>query len=103
MKKKKEKTPTYQVTYEQIRGYIQQGYERGFKKGKEETIELATKYSMAVPLMALRDEFGFGQKRLLQFYESFMDLYDSIEKGYLTIEDIVKTINEETDIEIVDK
>lgn len=65
MKKKKEKkTPTYNVTYEDIQNYIKQGYE----KGKEHSIERATNLSVAVPLMVLRDEFGFGNKRLNQFF-----------------------------------
>lgn len=94
---KKNKTPTYQVTYEQIENYIKQGYE----KGRKESIEKASQYSMAVPIMVLRDEFGFGKQRIDKFINEFMKLYDAIQEGYLDIKDIVKTINEETNVKIV--
>lgn len=93
MKKKKEKrTPTYQVTYEQIEAYIKQGYE----KGRKDSVQMATDFSLAVPMLVLHDEFGFGEKRLFKFYEAFEKLYESINEDYLTIEDILKTLEEET-------
>lgn len=98
MKKKKEKkTATYIVTYDEIQNYIRQGYE----KGRQDSIERATNLSVAVPLMVLRDEFGFGNKRLNQFFDNFLELYDSIDKNYLNIDDILKTLKEETGIEII--
>lgn len=100
MKKKKnkeKKTPTYTLTYEQIEAYIQKGYE----KGRQDAIERASQYSMAVPVMVLRDDFGFGKKRLDKFLDSYMELYDAIEEGYLNLDDIIETVNEETSVEIV--
>lgn len=96
-KEKKIKTPTYQVTIEQIRAYVQQGYE----KGRSEAIQTATDYSMAVPIIVLRDEFGFGAKRLEKFIDATYELYDSIDQKYLNLEDIVETIKEETGVEII--
>lgn len=95
--KKKNKTPTYTVTYEQIQNYIKQGYE----KGKQDSIERASQLSMTVPIMVLRDEFGFGKKRLDKFIDAYMELYNSIDEGYLNLDDIIKTVNEETSVEIV--
>ena len=57
------KTPMYNVTFKDIENYIQKGYE----KGRKETIERASQLSMAVPIMVLRDEFGFGEKRIDKF------------------------------------
>lgn len=94
--KEKKKTPTYTVTYDEIQNYIRQGYE----KGKQDSIQKATNFSLAVPLMVLRDEFGFGKKRLNQFFNNYLDLYDSIDKNYLDINDILKTLKKETGIEI---
>lgn len=96
-KKNKEKKPTYTVTYQEIQKYIQQGYE----KGRQDAIERASQYSMAVPTMVLRDDFGFGKKRLDKFLDSYMELYDAIEEGYLNLDDIIETVNEETSVEIV--
>lgn len=98
MKKKKEKkTPVYQVTIEQIRAYVQQGY----TQGRDEAIKKATDYSMVVPIIVLRDEFGFGAKRLEKFIDAIHELYDSIDQKYLNLDDIVKTIKEETGVEII--
>lgn len=96
-KKNKTPTPTYTVTYEEIQKYIRQGYEKGY----QDAIERASQYSMAVPVMALRDEFSFGKKRLDKFIDAYMELYDSIDEGYLNLDDIIKTVNEETSVEIV--
>ena len=100
MKKKKDKkTPTYVVTYENIQNYIRKGYE----KGKQDSIQRATNLSVAVPLMVLRDKFGFGEKRLNRFFEEYLEMYDSVDKNYLDIKDILKTLKEETGIEVIER
>lgn len=93
------KKPTYNVTYDEIQNYIKKGYKLGYEKA----IEKASNYSLAVPMMILRDNFGFGKKRLLEFYNEFLELYDSVDKDYLDLEDIVKTIKEETGVEIIER
>ena len=99
MAKKEKKVPTYNVTYDDIQGYIRKGY----RKGREESLLEATKFSLAVPLMVLRDEFGFGEKRLSKFVDGCWELYDSIDKEYLDIQDILKVLKEEVNLEIIDK
>ncbi|MBL7575392.1 hypothetical protein SAMN00017477_0898 [Peptoniphilus asaccharolyticus DSM 20463] len=93
------KTPMYNVTFKDIENYIQKGYE----KGRKETIERASQLSMAVPIMVLRDEFGFGEKRIDKFIVAYIELYNSISEGYLDLNDIIKTINEETGVKIVER
>ena len=93
------KKPTYNVTYDEIQNYVKKGYKLGYEKA----IEKASNYSLAVPMMILRDNFGFGKKRLLEFYNEFLNLYDSVDKDYLDLEDIIKTIKEETGVEIVER
>lgn len=93
------KTPSYNVTFKDIENYIQKGYE----KGRKESIERASQLSMAVPIMVLRDEFGFGEKRIDKFIAAYIELYDSISEGYLDLKDIIKTINEETGVKIVER
>lgn len=53
--------------------------------------------------MVLRDEFGFGEKRIDKFITAYMELYNSISEGYLDLKDIIKTINEETGVKIVER
>lgn len=96
-KDKKTKTPTYQVTLEQIRTYVQQGFEQG----RRESIDIARDYSLAVPIIVLRDYFGFGGKRLEKFIDGMYEYYDSIDKKMLNLDDIIKAIREETGVEII--
>ncbi|MDK7377501.1 hypothetical protein QP531_06675 [Peptoniphilus harei] len=90
-KKKEKKTPTYQVTYEQIEAYIKQGYE----KGRKDSVKKATDFALAVPLLTLRDEFGFESVRLERFLKESEKTYEGINEGYLTIQDILNTLEEE--------
>lgn len=97
--KKKKKTPTYNVTYDEIKGYVQKGY----LEGRQKAIIVATTYSLAVPIMILRDHYGFGRKRLLKFYDDYLDFADSLDRKYLNINDIITTINEEVGINILEE
>lgn len=95
--KKKGKTPAYQVTWEQIETYIKHGYERGVKA----SIQRATDLSLTIPAMVLRDEFGFGGKRIEKFMEAVRELYDSVDKGYINLNEVDEAIRDETGVQIV--
>jgi len=98
LKKKKEKkgkkTPTYVVTYEDIQNYIKQGYE----KGRKDSVQMATDFALAVPLLTLHDDFGFGSVRLERFLNKSEKTYEGINEGYLTIQDILNTLEEEVGV-----
>ena len=94
--KEKKKTPTYVMTYEQIEAIKKKAFEDGFKSA----IDRASKWSMYAPMMVLRDFFGFGGQRLKRFYENLIDMYDSIDKDYLDLEDIRNTLREEAGIDL---
>lgn len=97
MKKKKiKKVATYNYTYEQVENIKKQAYRQGFK----DAIKQASLWSMLAPMMVLRDLFGFGGERLKKFYLALEDMYDSIEKGYLNLKDIAKTLREECKIDL---
>ena len=57
---------------------------------------------MAITIYELRNLFDFGQKRAVRLIEKQIELADSIDKGLLTVEDIMKTIEEEMGIVISD-
>lgn len=84
---KKEKTPTYNFTWEQI----QQMKKDAAKEAVSEVIEL----TLGIPAMVLKDKYGFGKKRLPEALDHIVDLYESYEMGYLTLQDIRKTLWEE--------
>lgn len=98
MKKKKEKKKVaiYNLTWEQIEAIKKKAFEDGFKSA----IDRASKWSMYAPMMVLRDFFGFGGQRLKKFYLALIDMYDSIDKDYLDLEYIRKTLREEAGIDL---
>lgn len=55
---------------------------------------------LGLPMLVLRDKWGFGKVRSERFIEQVIDLYDSFDKGYLTIDDIHKALYEEAGIKI---
>lgn len=60
----------------------------------------ATGVVTALSEMVLRDKFGFGTTRMNRFKDYINELADSIEKDYLTVEDVISTIREETGIDL---
>lgn len=48
---------------------------------------------------ALRDEFGFGEKRLNAFKKRFNDYSESLAGGYMTWQEIAEQMKIETKIE----
>ena len=68
------------------------------EKAVKESTYKAFIIMMGLPLMVLHDKFGFGKTRLTKFSDEIFGLYDSYEKEYVTLEDIIKTIEEETGV-----
>lgn len=89
---KLEKPKVYTLTDEQI------------KQIKQDAIDDATNKAfgamLGLPLLALRDTFGFGKERLSRFMDDLINKYDSFERGYITLEDLINTAQEETGIKI---
>ena len=62
---------------------------------------------LAIPVMILHDKYGLlmkrevdGKSREERFVDLCLDLYDSFEKGYITIDDLHKCLWEEAGIKI---
>ena len=94
--KEKKKNPTYVMTYEQIEAIKKKAFEDGVKSA----IDRVSTWSMFAPMMVLRDFFGFGGQRLKKFYMALIDMYDSIDKDYLDLDDIRDTLREEAGIDL---
>ncbi len=90
---KKKKTPTYNLTWEQIEDIK--------LKATSEAMDFAFRQMMLLPLMVLRDHYGFGAKRIEEYIDHVADMLDSYNRGYLDLDDIEKTLKEETGIEVV--
>ena len=65
------------------------------QKFKAEDIIATTMY---VPMLVLRDKYGFGRKRLGDFLEAVADQMKFIEEGAVTTKDMMRAIEEETGI-----
>ena len=93
MSKKKKKKKTYVLTWEEIKKYE--------KRGHDKAMEKAFVYASLVPMFVLRDKYGFGEKRLGEFFDELNILTNDINDGYLSLKDIADTITKETGLEIV--
>lgn len=95
MKKKKEKKKVarYNLTWNQIEDIK--------LKATSEAMDFAFKQMMLIPLMVLRDKYGYGAKRLEEFIDNVADMLDSYNRGYLDLNDIEQTLKEETGIEVI--
>lgn len=67
---------------------------------KKELLPNYTTTMMAAFAMQLHDKHGWGRKRLETLLTSVGELFDSVQGGYLSLEDIVKTVEAETGIKL---
>lgn len=53
-----------------------------------------------IPMLVMRDKYGYGTKRLGIFIEHLVDQMKAVEGGYLSVADMRETILKETGVEI---
>lgn len=51
-----------------------------------------------IPLMILRDKFGFGKVRLERYLKHYQDAIESLNEGYLDLKDVERVMLEEVKI-----
>ena len=91
-KAKKDKTATYNYTKEQLDAVIRAGVEAEVeairKQARDEAVNTALTLMLALPLEVLKDKYWVksAKKRLPKFLDEVLSLYDSWNKGSLTIE-----------------
>lgn len=90
---KKKKTPTYNLTWPQI--------EKIKKDARDEAIHEAMERALVMPLLVLRDHWGFGPARMERFIEQVSELMADIEAGRLDLDDITGTLEDEIGIEFM--
>lgn len=74
----------------------------------KQAVNLAFKLMLSIPVMVLHDKYGQlmkkevdGKCREERFLDMCVELYDSFDKGYLTLEDLAETLLEETGCKLV--
>lgn len=65
------------------------------EKAKKQAQSEAVKYAWAIMFSVLRDKEGWGIVRLKRLWDEVEDLSDSIEKGYVSVRDLLDTLEEE--------
>ena len=91
----KKKTPTYNMTMEQINAIK--------KSAVNEAIEAAWTLMLGFPVMQLSDKHGFTEEDLDKFVDGVIELYDSYDKGYITLADVHMALKNEVGVSIIGK
>lgn len=88
------KTKVYTLTQEQI--------DKIKKDATDEAVSTGFKLMLAIPIMVLHDKYWVktAGKRLPEFVDKCLDLYDSYEKGYITLEEINEVLWNEGGIKL---
>ena len=63
----------------------------------------ATNIVNLIPLLILRDKFGFGKVRLERYLEYFQDAVDSLNSGHLDLKDVEKVLLDEVKIKFYEE
>ena len=66
----------------------------------KQAADIAFMLMLGLPVMTLRDKFGFGKVRCERFTDAVIDLYESFEQGNTSLKDIHETLKEEVGITI---
>ena len=56
-----------------------------------------------IPLIILRDKFGFGKIRLERYLRYYQEAVDSLNKGYLDLNDVQKVLLDEVQIKFYEE
>ncbi|MDU1409796.1 hypothetical protein [uncultured Finegoldia sp.] len=98
----KTKVPTYRFTQEQLHAEINKGIDKFREEIKDDVTDKALRVIAYVPLIVLRDKWGFGKKRLEKFLFEFAEQIDCLENQYVSFDDMIAAIKEETGLNVDD-
>lgn len=68
------------------------------RKIRQHTIEQVARFMYIVVASIVTDKYGYGKQKTEQLLKSIQDRAESVIKGYASIEDFEKVLNEEYDI-----
>lgn len=67
----------------------------------KDAMEVAFVAMMGLPLIVLRDKFGFGRQRLEKFEKALVDTFGCFDEGRIDLETLKAVIKEETGMEVM--
>lgn len=65
------------------------------ERAKQEAFDVAVKTTWAIMFTVMRDKQGWGTVRLRRLWGQINDLADSVSKGYVSINDLMKVLDED--------
>ena len=68
------------------------------QKAKRDACDLAIDHAFAIFFTVMRDKEGWGNKRLQRLWNEVCDLSDSVSRGYVSVNDLLQTLEEESHI-----
>ncbi len=80
-------------------GVVVKELESIIEERTRDAIDYTVKQYSAVLALCLRDKLGFGKIRTRRFLQDDNEVFDSIIKGYLTLDDVIETVKQELDLE----
>lgn len=92
----KPKTPTYNMTKEQLDWALAEAKNQGIIEG----VYVCNAMCTVSLLKMLRDREGYGRMRIADRFRYFQDTLEGIRKNYLTYYDIYKTMTKELKINL---
>jgi hypothetical protein len=81
-------------------GVVVKELESIIEKRTRDAIEYTVRQYSAVVALCLRDKLGFGKKRAQRFMKAIDTMFGDITAGYLTLDDVIETVEEELGIRI---
>ncbi|MBO5100591.1 MAG: hypothetical protein J6B63_04705 [Treponema sp.] len=90
--KENQKNPTLNIKVSDIN--------KNKETATKDAVNEAVSLMLSIPVMVLHDKYGFGKKRLQKFTDQCLELFDSFNKGYVSFEDLINTLKEETGVEV---
>lgn len=73
---------------------------KDMQKLRESVLEESISVINLIPLMVLRDKFGFGVVRLERYLDHLYDAIDSFNKGYINLIDVAEMLESEVGLKI---
>lgn len=65
---------------------------------KKQATERAAEITNLIPLLVLKDKFGFGKVRLERYLNYYSEAIDAFNKGYLDLDDVQEVLMTENKI-----
>lgn len=70
------------------------------QEDRERAVDIAFILTVGLPIIELKDKFGFGKKRLTQFAEGVLNQYQCVMEDKVRLDEIREVIKEETGLTI---